>query len=95
MKVLVTGGTGFIGRYLVDELIENGYDVRILTRRQFKSKFEMVKGDITKPETILNALDGIDAVFHNAAYAMDWGKKNIFYKVNVEGTRNLLLNASL
>ncbi|HEC81540.1 MAG TPA: NAD-dependent epimerase/dehydratase family protein, partial [Thermoplasmatales archaeon] len=91
MNVLVTGGSGFIGRYLVDELVENGYKVSVLTR-QSSLKIKGVKvfqGDITKPETFSHLLKGVDAVFHNAAYAMDWGRKSLIYRVNVEGTRNV------
>lgn len=91
MKVLVTGGSGFIGQYLVKELIRNDYRVRILSRGIYSQKkdVEIVNGDITNPETLPQALDGVDAVFHNAAYAMDWGRKNDFYRVNIEGTHNV------
>ena len=50
---------------------------------------EQVIGDITKLESFANALHDVDVVFHNAAYAMDHGKKDDFYKVNVQGTRNV------
>jgi len=91
MRVLVTGGTGFIGKYLVNELLKNNYDVVIFTRRK---NFEMndveVKyGDIIDYESIYNACGDVDAVFHNAALAMDWGKWEDFYRINVEGTKNV------
>ncbi|HEC94801.1 MAG TPA: NAD-dependent epimerase/dehydratase family protein [Thermoplasmatales archaeon] len=91
MNVLVTGGSGFIGRYLVDELVENGYKVKILTRQSSLKikRAKVVHGDITEPDTLSHAFEDVDAVFHNAAYAMDWGKKSIIYRVNVEGTRNV------
>ena len=92
MKVLVTGGTGFIGSYLVEELLRNGYEVRILSRKsttRWKNEVEIFRGDITKPETLDKAFKGIDAVFHNAAYAIDFGKKEIIYDVNVNGTKNV------
>lgn len=88
MKVLVTGGTGFIGRYLVDELLHHGYDVKILSRRGGKQP-SVIKGDITDIESIEKAVRDVDVVFHNAALAMDRGRKSVFYKVNVEGTRNI------
>jgi nucleoside-diphosphate-sugar epimerase len=91
MDVLVTGGTGFIGRYLVDHLTNHGYHVKVLTRRPSVSlqNAEAFQGDITKPDTLLAPLDGVEAVFHNAAYALDWGKKNLIYKVNIQGTINV------
>ena len=91
MKVLVTGATGFIGRYLVEDLIKNDYEVRVLTRQKsYKNKdIDIFLGDLTKKETIADAFQGIQTVFHNAAYAMDWGSKSEIYKANVEGTRNV------
>ncbi|MEA2054388.1 MAG: SDR family NAD(P)-dependent oxidoreductase [Candidatus Thermoplasmatota archaeon] len=91
MHVLVTGGSGFIGQYLVKELVEHGYKVKILTRQSPPkiNEASIVHGDITKPETLIPALEGVDAVFHNAAYAMDWGKKSEIYRINVEGTLNI------
>jgi len=91
MKVLVTGGSGFIGRHLVNELLEHGYEVRVLTRNTSAiiEGVEIAHGDITDVDTILPALEGVDAVFHNAAYATDWGKKKEIYRTNVGGTENV------
>ncbi|MEA3457329.1 MAG: NAD-dependent epimerase/dehydratase family protein [Candidatus Thermoplasmatota archaeon] len=91
MNVLVTGASGFIGRYLVDDLVKHGYHVKALTR-QFSLKIkgaEVVRGDITQPEQFLSAFDNVEAVFHNAAYATDYGKKSEIYKSNIEGTMNV------
>ena len=91
MKVFITGATGFIGRYLVQELLSHNYDVTILSRSKSKSipNTTQVIGDITQPKTFTDELKDVDAVFHNAAYAMDHGKKQDFYKINVQGTRNV------
>ncbi len=91
MKALVTGASGFIGRYIVRELLEHGYDVRVLVRNiaNIEGKVEIFHGDITKLHSIFPALKGVDVVFHNAAYAMDWGRKRDFYEINVNGTRNV------
>jgi len=91
MKVLVTGGSGFIGRHIVEELLEHGYEVKILTRKRLLNikGAEIARGDITQFDTLLPAMDDIDAVFHNAAYAADWGKREEIYNVNVEGTMNV------
>ncbi len=91
MKVLVTGATGFIGRYLVNDLIRNDYEVCILTRQKlYKNKdIDIFLGDVTKEYTIEKAFQNVEVVFHNAAYAMDWGKKSEIYNINVNGTRNV------
>ncbi len=92
MKILVTGGTGFIGSYIIEELLEHDYHVKILTRRsidRWGNNIEVVKGDITIPDTIREAFKDVEAVFHNAAYAMDYGRKKDMYNVNVAGTENI------
>ena len=91
MNIFITGATGFIGSYLVKELLDHNHQLTILIRDESKKipGTTSVLGDITKPETYRNAFQGMDAVFHNAAYAMDHGKKHDFYHVNVQGTRNI------
>src|SRR5947199_9778615 len=79
-RVLITGGAGFIGSHLADELLEHGYQVRALddlseqvhgpgaSRPGYLSpEVELVEGDVRDPEAVRRALDGIDAVFHLAA----------------------------
>ena len=79
-RVLITGGAGFIGSHLADELLENGYQVRALdnlseqvhgpklSRPSYLSpEVELIDGDVRDPETVRRALTGIDAVFHFAA----------------------------
>lgn len=92
MNILVTGGSGFIGQYLVKELLDHKYHVKILTRKEISEaeNVEVIKGDITKPETLNEAFHNVDAVFHNAAYAADYGKKRMIYEVNVKGTYNVV-----
>lgn len=77
-RVLVTGGVGFIGSHLVDGLVKSGYTVRILDNLDpqvhgnkippyLNKKAEFIKGDVTKLDDLKKALDGINAVFHQAA----------------------------
>lgn len=96
MSVLVTGGTGFIGSHLVDELLGQGYNIRVL-RRDTSSitglenkKLSFVIGDLNDKESLTRACRQIDVVFHVAALPRDWGPKRTFFEVNIEGTRNLL-----
>ncbi|HWN67173.1 MAG TPA: NAD-dependent epimerase/dehydratase family protein [Haliangium sp.] len=79
-RILITGGAGFIGSHLADELLETGYEVRVLDRLlpqvhgpgserpgYLHSDVELVQGDIRDAETVRRALNGVDAVFHLAA----------------------------
>ena len=101
-KILVTGGTGFIGSALVKRLLRDGHEVRVLddnsrgaTRRLLAEMhdFEMVPGDIRDPEVVNAALHGVDVV-HHLAYVN--GTEN-FYKapervleIAVKGMMNVL-----
>lgn len=96
MKVLITGATGFLGKYVVEELKNNGYQVAAFGRNEkigkalIDSNVEFFKGDIENREDLLRALQGCGAVIHAAALSTVWGKWNNFYKVNVLGTRNIV-----
>jgi len=90
MKTLITGGSGFIGRYLINDLLKHKYNIRIISRKTLiNKKIETFKGDITQPDSLKPAFKDIDTVFHNAAYAMDQGDKKKIHKINVEGTKNI------
>ncbi|MBB99292.1 MAG: NAD-dependent epimerase/dehydratase [Rhodobacteraceae bacterium] len=79
MKVLVTGGTGFIGLSLAERLLAQGHDVRLLApsapealmRDPALAGAELVLGDIRDPDTLADALDDVDAVAHLAAITPD------------------------
>jgi len=92
MTILVTGGSGFIGRYLVKDLLKHNYKVKIFTRQGKLNipKIESVNGDVTEYKDCLNAMDDADVVFHNAAYATDYGKKEEISDINTNGTQNIL-----
>ncbi len=96
MQALVTGGTGFIGSYLVDELLEQGYNVRVLQRSTSNTVFLEGKkitfsvGDLIDRESLVRSCQHVDVVFHVAALPRDWGPKKTFFEVNLHGTRNLL-----
>ncbi|MGW0423386.1 SDR family oxidoreductase [Streptomyces sp. NPDC003015] len=67
MKILVTGATGKTGRHVVRELLAEGVDVRVLTRHPEKAdlppEVTLVQGDMTVPESVSAALDGVDRAF--------------------------------
>ncbi|HYA88209.1 MAG TPA: NAD-dependent epimerase/dehydratase family protein [Nitrospirota bacterium] len=70
-RVLVTGGTGFIGRHFVEALIAQGAAVRVPVHERplpdiFKSKVEVVSADLTRQEDCLSALNGMEYIFHAA-----------------------------
>ena len=99
-RVLVTGGTGFLGAYIIRELIEKGYEVRAI-RRSAKlpfyipatifDKVEWMDGDVLDVISLDEAMEGMDAVIH-AAGLISFLKKDrqAMYKVNVEGTANVV-----
>jgi len=93
--VLVTGGTGFVGRHVVRELAHAGYQLRLLVRNLPASAAEddhqYITGDLLDPVSLGNAMLGADAVVHAAGFVSTnpRDRKQIF-DVNVTGTRNLL-----
>lgn len=94
MKVLVTGGGGFVGGYVVDLLLARGYSVRSFGRSPQpaleEKGVEVVCGDLASAEDVSAACFGMDAVFHVAAKAGVWGDWNSFYTPNVVGTQNVV-----
>lgn len=95
MKVLVTGGTGFVGREVVGRLVGAGHEVRVLTRgRQGSSRSsDLLPGSVLRPETLAPACSGCDAVVHLVGIISEVGDQT-FERVHVDGTRNLLRAAA-
>ncbi|MGA8941713.1 MAG: NAD-dependent epimerase/dehydratase family protein [Thermoactinomyces sp.] len=99
MKVLVTGGTGFVGRNLVHLLCGKGYDVTVLHRETSRLHDLPVNvsfrvGDLTEADSVRGCCAGMDCVFHVAG-VVQWGKAS---RVNLElnnvtGTRNIAREA--
>jgi nucleoside-diphosphate-sugar epimerase len=103
MRILVTGGAGYVGSTLVPMLLEQGHRVRVLDSLKFGGHgllpccenrfFELIKGDVCDPEAVTKALDGVEAVVHLAAivgYPACKKEPQVAQATNVEGTRNLL-----
>jgi nucleoside-diphosphate-sugar epimerase len=94
MRVLVTGGSGFIGGAVARLLRYHGHEVRSLARAGHPelAKHGVVEfpGDLLDPDSVRAACRGIDAVVHCAAMVGLWGTLEDFYRVNVTGTNNVL-----
>jgi nucleoside-diphosphate-sugar epimerase len=96
MRVLVTGANGFIGSALVRRLLANGRQVRCLVHNSAGSLSglgaECIAGDITRPDSLTAIVEGVQTVFHLAGSgrAGDWGARDWFFRLNADGTRNLL-----
>lgn len=96
MKNLVTGATGFIGSFIAEELVKRGEYVRAFVRSTSNTKFleslgvEIFRGNLTDPDSIRQAVKGMDKVFHSAALVGDWVPRKEAFRVNVEGTRQML-----
>jgi dihydroflavonol-4-reductase len=99
-SVCITGGTGFLGSYLVRLLSEKGHRLRVLHRPNSKLtaleglRYESALGDVTDEASMRKAFEGCDWVFHAAAVADYWrADKDYMFEVNVEGTRKVLAAA--
>jgi dihydroflavonol-4-reductase len=98
--VLVTGGTGFLGAYIIKALVEKGYAVRAIRRspklpsyisKDMLDKVQWMDGDVTDINSLEEAMEGVDTVIHSAAVVsfIKKERKNM-YHVNVDGTANVV-----
>ena len=96
MKALITGGSGYFGSLLVNRLLSNNWECRVLDINEFKgdSEVEFIKGDIRNIDLLHKACNQVDIVFHNVAQVPLAKDINLFNSVNIDGTLNIL-NASV
>ncbi|KAJ8348204.1 hypothetical protein SKAU_G00267930 [Synaphobranchus kaupii] len=91
-RCAVIGGSGFLGRYLVEQLLDRGYSVSVFDIRQGYElpgvTFHL--GDLCDKQVLLAALQGVSLVFHCASPAPSCDDRALFHRVNVDGTRNVL-----
>ncbi len=94
MKVLVTGGGGFLGKAIVKLLLEQGDEVCSFSRNIYPQLtalgVEQTVGDLSDISAVIKAVDGCDLVYHVAAKAGVWGNYDEFYRPNVIGTKNII-----
>ncbi|ACX52769.1 NAD-dependent epimerase/dehydratase [Ammonifex degensii KC4] len=96
--VLVTGGTGLVGRAVVKELLSHRLKVRCLVRDPERARVllgpepEYVAGDVTDPASVQAAMEGAEAVVHLVAIIREKGRQT-FRAINVEGTANVVRTA--
>ena len=98
MKILITGGAGFIGSHTADRLLEMGHEVRVLdfltkpvhpeTKKPeyLDSRIEFIQGDVTSKSVLYMALDGVDVVYHFAAFQDYLPQFSKFVDVNIKST---------
>ena len=94
MRVLVTGGGGFLGEAIVRSLLAKGHQVRSLSRGYYPALrsigVELSQGDLCDPIVVKEACRDCDLVFHVAAKAEIWGDYADYYRTNVIGTKNIV-----
>lgn len=96
MKVLVTGGSGFLGSHVAEQLSAAGHEVRALVRKSSNRKFlstlknvELAEGSVEDRKSVDAAMKGVDAVVHSAG-AVKALHEAAFFECNTQGTVNLL-----
>jgi nucleoside-diphosphate-sugar epimerase len=95
MKILVTGGGGFLGQALCRGLVERGHEVASFNRGRYPALdaigVRQLRGDLADRDAVMAAFaGGFDAVFHNAAKAGAWGSYESYHSANVVGTQNVI-----
>ncbi len=93
--ILLTGGTGFLGHYILQALLQQGEKVRILVRNPSKIKpiagVELVEGDVLDTVSLEKAFEDVDKVIHAAAIVSFWPRRREELKaINVDGTANMV-----
>lgn len=99
-KIFITGGTGFLGAYIIKQLVEKGYSVRALRRsgkvpsyisKEIFEKVEWIEGDVLDVVSLDDGMEGAETVIHSAAIVSFHERhRKEMYKVNVEGTANVV-----
>lgn len=100
-QVFVTGGSGFVGRNLIEELVARGITVNALARSDKAADTVKamgaisVRGDLEDLTAMKQGMDGCDTVFHAGAVVALWGDPDEFHRINVQGTHNVVTAARM
>jgi NADH dehydrogenase len=98
MSILVTGASGYLGSHIVNQLVAAGKPVRALVRNRAWAeaegrlaglKIEWAEGDVTKPETLPPSMQGVTAIIHTVAIAIEKGGRR-YEDINYQGTVNVV-----
>jgi nucleoside-diphosphate-sugar epimerase len=101
MKILLTGGTGFIGSHLLEYLVKKNHDIVCMVRKTSdtsqldKLGVEIRVGDLGEPSSLITVPKDVDLVYHLAAYYTFLGEKHYYEKINERGTQYLLNSCEL
>lgn len=94
MRALVTGGGGFLGLYITEQLAARGDQVRVLCRGHYprldELQVETIRGDVRDPAVVRQACEGMDVVFHTAAVPGIWGNWDRYHSINTVGTQHIV-----
>ncbi len=94
MFAMVTGGGGFLGERIVEQLLARGDRVRTLARGRYPRleglDVDCLRGDVRDAEAVRRACKGVDVVFHAASVAGIWGPWEHYCGINVQGTANVI-----
>ncbi len=93
--IFVTGGTGFVGTNIIQSLLDNGYDVKVLSKGDLNGNFpqnvDVIKGDILEPDSWKNSVDGCDIFINLIGIIREVKSKNItFEKLHIEASKNVI-----
>ena len=98
MSNLVTGGGGFLGRFLVEQLVARGEDVRVFCRSEpgclGLEGVSWFGGDVRDAQAVTEACRDITTIYHCASVPGIWGPWSLYESINVQGTRNLIAAAT-
>jgi nucleoside-diphosphate-sugar epimerase len=99
MKILVTGGGGFLGQAICRQLVARGHVVRSMNRQHYPAldAIGVVQrsADIASLDLVIEAAAGVDAIIHSAGRVGAWGRVEDYYETNVRGTDNVLAACEL